>query len=47
MLGNVIADQLGKSRNWPLASSISMVLTLITTTGVLLMLGLQKKAKSV
>jgi spermidine/putrescine transport system permease protein len=47
MLGNVIADQLGKSRNWPLASSISMVLTLVTTTGVLLMLGLQKKAKNV
>jgi spermidine/putrescine transport system permease protein len=45
MLGNVIADQLGKSRNWPLASSISMALTLITTTGVLLMLALQQKAK--
>jgi spermidine/putrescine transport system permease protein len=45
MLGNVIADQLGKSRNWPLASSISMVLTLITTTGVLLMLGLQRTSK--
>jgi spermidine/putrescine transport system permease protein len=43
MLGNVIADQLTKSRNWPLASAISMVLTLITTAGVLVMLSLQKK----
>jgi spermidine/putrescine transport system permease protein len=43
MLGNVIADQLQKSRNWPLASAISLVLTLITTVGVLLMMGLQKR----
>jgi spermidine/putrescine transport system permease protein len=38
MLGNVIADQLTKSRNWPLASAISMALTVITTAGVLLMM---------
>ncbi|MDR2392982.1 MAG: ABC transporter permease [Treponema sp.] len=43
MLGNVIADQLTKSRNWPLAAAISMVLTLITTVGVLLMTTLQRK----
>jgi spermidine/putrescine transport system permease protein len=43
MLGNVIADQLTKSRNWPLASAISMVLTLVTTAGVLLMMNLQKR----
>jgi spermidine/putrescine transport system permease protein len=43
MLGNVIADQLTKSRNWPLASAISMVLTLLTTVGVMLMLSLQKR----
>ena len=42
MLGNVIADQLTKSRNWPLASAISMALTTLTTIGVILMLGLQK-----
>ena len=30
MLGNVIADQLTKSRNWPLAAAISMVLTVVT-----------------
>jgi hypothetical protein len=43
MLGNVIADQLTKSRNWPLASAISMVLTLVTTVGVISMLVLQKR----
>ncbi|MDR2660288.1 MAG: ABC transporter permease [Spirochaetaceae bacterium] len=43
MLGNVIADQLTKSRNWPLASAISMVLTVVTTAGVMLMLGLQRR----
>ncbi|MDR0377103.1 MAG: ABC transporter permease [Spirochaetaceae bacterium] len=43
MLGNVVADQLTKARNWPLASAISMVLTLVTTAGILVMLGLQKK----
>ncbi|MFP3041053.1 ABC transporter permease [Treponema primitia] len=43
MLGNVIADQLTKARNWPLASAISMVLTVITTAGVLIMMNLQKK----
>jgi spermidine/putrescine transport system permease protein len=43
MLGNIIADQLTKSRNWPLASSISMVLTLVTTAGVMVMMGLQRR----
>jgi len=43
MLGNIIADQLTKSRNWPLASAISMVLTLVTTIGVLVMMGMQRK----
>lgn len=43
MLGNVIADQLTKTRNWPLASSISMVITVVTTAGVMIMLGLQKR----
>jgi spermidine/putrescine transport system permease protein len=46
MLGNIIADQLTKSRNWPLASAISMVLTVVTTVGVLLMMNLQKKDAS-
>jgi spermidine/putrescine transport system permease protein len=43
MLGNVIADQLTKARNWPLSSAISLVLTVITTAGVILMMNLQKK----
>jgi spermidine/putrescine transport system permease protein len=30
MLGNVIADQVTKTRNWPLASSIAMGVTLLT-----------------
>ncbi|MBN2874539.1 MAG: ABC transporter permease [Spirochaetales bacterium] len=38
MLGNLIADELTKSRDWPLASAISMVITLVTTLGVLLLL---------
>jgi spermidine/putrescine transport system permease protein len=38
MLGNLIADELTKNRNWPLASAISMVITLVTTIGVLLLL---------
>ncbi|MDR1972076.1 MAG: ABC transporter permease [Treponema sp.] len=43
MLGNYIADQLSKYRNWPLASAISMVLTVITTVGVMLMMNLQRR----
>ena len=46
MLGNVIADQLSKSRNWPRAAAISMVLTLVTTVGVLLMMNVQKRDAS-
>jgi spermidine/putrescine transport system permease protein len=47
MLGNIIADQLLKARNWPLASAISLALTVITTFGVIIMLGLQRgEAKS-
>jgi spermidine/putrescine transport system permease protein len=43
MLGNTIADQLLKSRNWPLASAFSMVLTVVTTAGVIVMMNLQRK----
>jgi spermidine/putrescine transport system permease protein len=43
MLGNIIADQILKSRNWPLASAISMVLTLVTTVGVLVMMNIQRR----
>ena len=43
MLGNIIADQILRSRNWPLSSSISMVLTLITTVGVFVMMFIQRR----
>ena len=43
MLGNIIADQILKSRNWPLASSISMVLTAATTLGIMIMMNLQRR----
>jgi spermidine/putrescine transport system permease protein len=46
MLGNIIADQLSKSRNWPRASAISMVLTLVTTVGVIIMMAIQKRDAS-
>lgn len=46
MLGNIIADQLLKSRNWPRAAAISMVLTLVTTAGVLWMMHIQKRESS-
>ena len=46
MLGNIIADQLLKSRNWPRAAAISMVLTVVTTAGVLIMMYVQKRDSS-
>ena len=46
MLGNIIADQILRSRNWPLASSISMVLTLVTTIGVFVMMYVQRREAS-
>jgi len=38
MMGNIIARELTVTRNWPLSSSISMALTLMTTLGVLIFL---------
>jgi spermidine/putrescine transport system permease protein len=46
MLGNIIADQLLKSRNWPRAAAISMVLTVVTTIGVIWMMYIQKRDTS-
>jgi spermidine/putrescine transport system permease protein len=45
MLGNVIANQLLVGRNWPLASSISVVITLITSVGLLLYLIYNRQAE--
>jgi spermidine/putrescine transport system permease protein len=44
MLGNIIARELTITRNWPLASSISVVLTIITTFGVVLFTNLNRNA---
>jgi len=46
MLGQRIADFLRGERNWPRAAAISMVLTLVTTIGVLWMMYIQKKEAS-
>jgi spermidine/putrescine transport system permease protein len=42
MIGNMIANELTKSRNWPLASSMSLILTVITTIGILILLKIDK-----
>lgn len=43
MIGNIIVDQVQKTRNWPLASAFSMILTLISMLGILWMLYSNKK----
>ena len=43
MIGNIIVDQVQKTRNWPLAAAFSMVLTLVSTAGVLWMMLAGKK----
>ena len=42
MLGNIIARELTVTRNWPLSSSISVALTVLTTAGVLVFLQVNK-----
>jgi spermidine/putrescine transport system permease protein len=44
MLGNVIARELTVSRNWPLSSAISVVLTVMTMIGVLVFVKFQTGA---
>lgn len=44
MIGNVIARELTVTRNWPLASSISVVLTIITTIGVVFFMKLNQNS---
>ncbi len=39
MIGNVIVDQVTKIRNWPLASAFSVFITIVSTAGVLWMMG--------
>ncbi|AEC02072.1 ABC transporter permease [Parasphaerochaeta coccoides] len=38
MIGNIIVDQVNKTRNWPLAAAFSVVLTFLSMIGVLWML---------
>lgn len=45
MLGNIIVDQVSRSRDWPTASAFSVIITLISTAGVLLMLSYAYKEK--
>ncbi len=43
MIGKIIVDQVTRARNWPLASAFSLVITVISLAGVLLMLYSGKK----
>lgn len=43
MIGNIIVDQVQKTRNWPLAAAFSMVLTVVSMIGILLMMASNKK----
>lgn len=49
MLGNVIVDQVNKTRNWPLAAAFSLIITLVSTAGVMWMMfsGKKEAARSV
>lgn len=43
MLGNIIARELTITRNWPLSSAISLVITMITTLGLLVYMWLNRR----
>lgn len=43
MIGNIIVDQVNKVRNWPLAAAFSMIITVVSTAGVLWMMSTSKK----
>ncbi|WP_432204471.1 ABC transporter permease [Cetobacterium somerae] len=47
MLGNIIAQHLTVTRNWPLASAISAMLILVTSVALLLFMRAEKKSKEV
>jgi spermidine/putrescine transport system permease protein len=46
MIGNIIVDQVTKTRNWPLASAFSLIITLLSTFGVMWMMVASAKEKS-
>ncbi len=43
MIGNIIVDQVNKTRNWPLAAAFSMLITLVSMAAVLLVMFSNKK----
>ncbi len=47
MLGNLIADQVTKTRNWPLAASISMAVTLLSGLAAVVFLFRSRKGEAV
>jgi spermidine/putrescine transport system permease protein len=47
MIGNIIARELTTNRNWPLASSMSVMLTMITTIGILIFVRLNKQSSKI
>lgn len=47
MIGNVISRELMITRNWPLASAISVFITIITVSGILIFLNKNDKKKKV
>ncbi len=46
MIGNIIVDQVNKTRNWPLASAFSLVITVLSTAGVLWVMFSGKKEEN-
>ncbi len=46
MIGNIIVDQVNKTRNWPLAAAFSMIITVASTFGVLWMMSANKNEAS-
>jgi len=43
MLGNMIAHQLLNARNWPRAAAIAVVITLVTTAGVMVTMAMRRR----
>lgn len=46
MIGNIIVDQVTKTRNWPLASAFSLVITVLSTLGVIWMMTSSARERS-
>ena len=44
LIGNIIAKELTTNRNWPLASSMSVMLTILTTVGILIFLRINSQS---